>query len=109
MPENTLPPPSELLNSGVVSANTMIDKHSPTSPLVRVCENELYQFAKTLIEHGAEVRVHGVTVRGEGTWGHSKVRVHGVTVRGEGTWGHSKVRVHGVTVRGEGAWGHSKR
>ena len=45
--------------------------HSPTSALVRVCENELYQFAKTPIEHGAEVmrvHVHGVTVRGA-TWG----------------------------------------
>ena len=31
--------------------------HSPTSLLVRMCEKELYQFAKTPIEH-------------EGTWGH---------------------------------------
>ena len=37
--------------------------HSPTSLLVRVCEKKVYQFAKTPIEHGAEVRVHGVTVR----------------------------------------------
>lgn len=48
---------SELLKSGVVSANAMVDKHSPSSALVRVCENGLYKFAKTLIEYGAEVRL----------------------------------------------------
>ena len=46
----------ELLKSGVVNANTMVDKHSPSSALLRVCENGLYVFAKTLIEHGAQVK-----------------------------------------------------
>lgn len=47
--------PSDLLEGGVVSANTIVDKHSPSSALVRVCESGLYKFAKALIEHGAQV------------------------------------------------------
>ena len=48
---------SSLLESGVVGPNTMVDKYSPCSALVRVCENGFYQFAKTLIEHGAQVTI----------------------------------------------------
>ncbi len=46
---------SELLDSGVVGANILLDQYSPCSALVRVCENGLTKFAKALIDHGADV------------------------------------------------------
>ena len=39
----------------MVNANTMVDKYSPCSALVRVCEDGLNNFAKSLIEYGANV------------------------------------------------------
>ena len=45
----------DLLSSGVVSADAVVDKYNPCSVLVRVCENGLTKFAQTLIKHEAEV------------------------------------------------------
>ena len=53
------------MKGGVVNANTMVDKHSPSSALLRVCENGLYMFAKTLIEHGAQVKHMASADRGK--------------------------------------------
>ncbi len=47
----------ELLVSGVVDANAILDKYSPTSALVRACDRGLTNFAKTLIDHGAQVQL----------------------------------------------------
>ena len=44
-----------LLETGVVDANVMVDKYSPTPALLRTCEDGLYAFAEPLLKFGANV------------------------------------------------------
>ena len=40
----------------MVAPDVIIDKYSPSTALVRVCEGGLTNFAKILIDYGAQVR-----------------------------------------------------
>eukprot|EP00731_Ephydatia_muelleri_P004675 Em0002g851a len=43
-----------LIESGAVSAEVVVDKECPSQALARVCEDGLYEFADILLKHGAK-------------------------------------------------------
>ena len=45
----------QLLESSMVDANVLVDKHNPTPVLIRACEDGSHDFVKVLLEHGAIV------------------------------------------------------
>ena len=54
---------SNLLETRVVDANVIIDKHYPSPVLVRVCEEGKVEFVEALLKYGANVHVSKTLMR----------------------------------------------
>ena len=49
---------SNLLETGAVDPNVVVDKYCPTPALVRACEDGRAEFAEALLKYGANVSSH---------------------------------------------------
>ena len=62
---------SQLLSSGAVSPDVLVDRHYPTSALTRTTQHGLHQFSEELLKRGATVRLRYVH-----THTHTYARTH---------------------------------